>query len=135
MLVYRLEKVQCGSVSLVSATWALPSPPTRYAPGTMWWFGNRTAAKARPLQEAGAVLAERPKGAPSGADVAFTMSADDSALDAVTVTSGEQGCIAKNLLLEVLTGSLGRTHPNDLRASATFRRHHFSQKRNDAVTA
>ena len=53
---------------------------------------NRTAAKARPLQEAGAVLAESPKGAASGPDVVFTMLADDSALDAVMV--GENGLLA-----------------------------------------
>ena len=53
---------------------------------------NRTAAKARPLQEAGAVLAESPKGAAGGADVVFTMLADDSALDAVMV--GENGLLA-----------------------------------------
>src|ERR1700722_1048273 len=39
LFFYRLENLQCGSVSLVSATWALPSPPTWYAPGMMWWFG------------------------------------------------------------------------------------------------
>jgi 3-hydroxyisobutyrate dehydrogenase-like beta-hydroxyacid dehydrogenase len=53
---------------------------------------NRSAAKARPLQDAGAVLAESPKGAAGGADVVFTMLADDSALDAVM--SGENGLLA-----------------------------------------
>src|ERR1700679_2260287 len=53
---------------------------------------NRNAAKARPLQNAGAVSAESPKGAVRGADVVFTMLADDSALDAVM--SGENGLLA-----------------------------------------
>jgi 3-hydroxyisobutyrate dehydrogenase-like beta-hydroxyacid dehydrogenase len=53
---------------------------------------NRSAAKARPLQDIGAVLAESPKGAAGGADVVFTMLADDSALDAIM--SGENGLLA-----------------------------------------
>jgi 3-hydroxyisobutyrate dehydrogenase-like beta-hydroxyacid dehydrogenase len=50
---------------------------------------NRSAAKARPLQDAGAVLAESPKSAASGRDIIFTMLADDSALD--EVMAGENG--------------------------------------------
>jgi 3-hydroxyisobutyrate dehydrogenase-like beta-hydroxyacid dehydrogenase len=44
---------------------------------------NRSAAKAQPLAQAGAVLASSPKEAARGREVVFTMLADDAALDAV----------------------------------------------------
>jgi 3-hydroxyisobutyrate dehydrogenase-like beta-hydroxyacid dehydrogenase len=47
---------------------------------TVW---NRSAAKARPLIEAGALLAATPKEAASGREAVITMLADDAALDAV----------------------------------------------------
>lgn len=47
---------------------------------TVW---NRSAAKAAPLVAAGARLARTPREAVAGCDVAFTMLADDAALDAV----------------------------------------------------
>ena len=53
---------------------------------------NRSIGKARALTEAGAVLAESPKGAASGRDIVFTMLGDDSALD--SVMSGENGLLA-----------------------------------------
>jgi 3-hydroxyisobutyrate dehydrogenase-like beta-hydroxyacid dehydrogenase len=53
---------------------------------------NRTAAKARPVQDAGAVLAGSPKSAANGRDIVFTMLADDSALD--EVVAGENGLLA-----------------------------------------
>ncbi len=53
---------------------------------------NRTPAKAVPLVEQGARAADSPRGAASGADVVFTMIADDPALEAVTL--GEGGALA-----------------------------------------
>jgi 3-hydroxyisobutyrate dehydrogenase-like beta-hydroxyacid dehydrogenase len=53
---------------------------------------NRSAAKARPLVEAGAVLASSPRDAARGRDAVFTMLADDAALDAVL--QGEDGLMA-----------------------------------------
>jgi 3-hydroxyisobutyrate dehydrogenase-like beta-hydroxyacid dehydrogenase len=50
---------------------------------------NRTADKARPLVEAGAVLAANPKAAAADRDVVFTMLADDAALSAVL--AGDSG--------------------------------------------
>ena len=56
---------------------------------TIW---NRTAAKARALMEAGAVVAATPKDAAGTSTVVFTMLADDSALEAVL--AGENGMVA-----------------------------------------
>ena len=56
---------------------------------TVW---NRSAAKARSLVDAGAVLAATPKEAAAGKAAVITMLADDSALDAVL--TGETGLIA-----------------------------------------
>jgi len=53
---------------------------------------NRTAAKAEPLVEKGAVLAATPGKAAKDADVVFTMVADDKALEAVTF--GDDGILA-----------------------------------------
>ncbi len=53
---------------------------------------NRSSDKARPLTDAGAELAESPKGAASGRDIVFTMVGDDSALD--SVMSGQNGLLA-----------------------------------------
>jgi 3-hydroxyisobutyrate dehydrogenase-like beta-hydroxyacid dehydrogenase len=53
---------------------------------------NRSAAKARPLMEAGAVLASSPKDAAHGREAVFTMLADDAALNAVL--HGEDGLMA-----------------------------------------
>jgi 3-hydroxyisobutyrate dehydrogenase-like beta-hydroxyacid dehydrogenase len=53
---------------------------------------NRTAGKARPLVDAGAVLVESPQAAATDRDVVFTMLADDAALD--TVLAGENGLLA-----------------------------------------
>jgi len=53
---------------------------------------NRTAAKAEPLVEKGAVLAATPGEAAKDADVVFTMVADDKALEAVTF--GDDGILA-----------------------------------------
>ena len=55
---------------------------------TVW---NRSPARARPLIEAGAVLAATPREAAAGRDVVFTMLADDSALD--SVLAGDQGLL------------------------------------------
>lgn len=56
---------------------------------TVW---NRTAAKARPLVDAGAKLAATPKDAASGQAAVLSMLADDSALDAALI--GDTGLIA-----------------------------------------
>jgi 3-hydroxyisobutyrate dehydrogenase-like beta-hydroxyacid dehydrogenase len=53
---------------------------------------NRSAAKAAPLVEAGAVLAATPKEAAVGREAVFTMLADDAALGAVL--DGDAGLIA-----------------------------------------
>jgi 3-hydroxyisobutyrate dehydrogenase-like beta-hydroxyacid dehydrogenase len=53
---------------------------------------NRSAEKARPLVDAGAVLVENPKAAATDRDVVFTMLADDAALDAVL--AGQSGLVA-----------------------------------------
>jgi 3-hydroxyisobutyrate dehydrogenase-like beta-hydroxyacid dehydrogenase len=53
---------------------------------------NRSISKARSLTDAGAELAESPKGAANGRDIVFTMLGDDSALD--SVMSGENGLLA-----------------------------------------
>jgi 3-hydroxyisobutyrate dehydrogenase-like beta-hydroxyacid dehydrogenase len=53
---------------------------------------NRTPDKARPLVEAGAVLAASPKVAATGCDVVLSMLADDAALGAVL--AGEDGLYA-----------------------------------------
>jgi 3-hydroxyisobutyrate dehydrogenase-like beta-hydroxyacid dehydrogenase len=53
---------------------------------------NRNAAKAAEVVKAGAKLVNSPKEAASGADVVFTMIADNAALEAVTM--GENGAIA-----------------------------------------
>jgi len=53
---------------------------------------NRTAGKARPLVDAGAVVVESPQAAATDRDVVFTMLADDAALD--TVMAGEKGLLA-----------------------------------------
>jgi 3-hydroxyisobutyrate dehydrogenase-like beta-hydroxyacid dehydrogenase len=53
---------------------------------------NRSASKAGPLIEAGAVLAPTPKAAAAGRDVVFSMLADDAALDAVLC--GDDGLLA-----------------------------------------
>jgi 3-hydroxyisobutyrate dehydrogenase-like beta-hydroxyacid dehydrogenase len=50
---------------------------------------NRSAEKARPLIDAGAVLAASPKAAAAGRDVVLTMLADDAAL--LAVLAGENG--------------------------------------------
>jgi 3-hydroxyisobutyrate dehydrogenase-like beta-hydroxyacid dehydrogenase len=44
---------------------------------------NRSAAKAQPLVQAGAVLASSPQEAARGREVVFTMLADDAALDSI----------------------------------------------------
>jgi len=56
---------------------------------TVW---NRSAAKALPLTEAGAVLAGSPKEAASGREVIITMLADDAALEFVLY--GDEGMLA-----------------------------------------
>jgi 3-hydroxyisobutyrate dehydrogenase-like beta-hydroxyacid dehydrogenase len=56
---------------------------------TVW---NRSAAKAGPLVEAGALLAASPKAAATGCEVLITMVADDAALDGVM--SGDAGVFA-----------------------------------------
>jgi 3-hydroxyisobutyrate dehydrogenase-like beta-hydroxyacid dehydrogenase len=53
---------------------------------------NRSPAKARPLVEAGALLASSPKDAAHGRDAVFSMLADDAALD--EVLHGEEGLMA-----------------------------------------
>jgi 3-hydroxyisobutyrate dehydrogenase-like beta-hydroxyacid dehydrogenase len=53
---------------------------------------NRTAGKARPLIDAGAVLVQSPQATATERDVVFTMLADDAALD--TVLAGENGLLA-----------------------------------------
>lgn len=52
---------------------------------TVW---NRTPEKAQPLVEAGARQAERPADAAEGAEIVFTMLADDRAVEAVTFGDG-----------------------------------------------
>ncbi len=52
---------------------------------------NRTASKAEPLVEKGATLASTPGEAAKGADVVFTMVADDHALEGVTF--GDDGIL------------------------------------------
>jgi 3-hydroxyisobutyrate dehydrogenase-like beta-hydroxyacid dehydrogenase len=52
---------------------------------------NRTRARAKPLQEKGASVADTPAGACSGAEVVFTMLADDHAVE--DVVFGEQGIL------------------------------------------
>lgn len=52
---------------------------------------NRSADKARPLQQAGAKVASTPREAAQGADVLATMVADDDALK--TVLEGENGAL------------------------------------------
>lgn len=56
---------------------------------TVW---NRSASKAQPLTEAGAVLARSPREAAAGREVVITMLADDAALDAVL--EGDDGILA-----------------------------------------
>jgi 3-hydroxyisobutyrate dehydrogenase-like beta-hydroxyacid dehydrogenase len=56
---------------------------------TVW---NRSAAKALPMTQAGAVLAGSPKEAAAGREVVITMLADDAALDAVLY--GDDGMLA-----------------------------------------
>jgi len=56
---------------------------------TVW---NRSAAKARPLTDLGAVLVGTPKEAAAGRQAVITMLADDAALDAVV--HGEDGILA-----------------------------------------
>jgi len=53
---------------------------------------NRSPEKARPLLDIGASLAASPQAAATGADVVFTMLADDSALD--SVMAGANGLAA-----------------------------------------
>jgi len=53
---------------------------------------NRNAAKAAEVVKAGAKLVNSPKEAAAGADVVFTMIADNAALEAVTL--GENGAVA-----------------------------------------
>jgi 3-hydroxyisobutyrate dehydrogenase-like beta-hydroxyacid dehydrogenase len=53
---------------------------------------NRTAAKATPLVDAGAVSAETPRRAAHGRDVVFSMLADDAALEALL--EGDDGLVA-----------------------------------------
>jgi len=53
---------------------------------------NRTAAKARPLVDAGLRLAPTPREAAAAADVVFTMVTDDDALHAVV--TGDDGVLA-----------------------------------------
>jgi len=56
---------------------------------TVW---NRSATKARPLTQAGALLADTPRAAAAGNAVVVTMLADDAALD--SIVAGEQGLAA-----------------------------------------
>jgi 3-hydroxyisobutyrate dehydrogenase-like beta-hydroxyacid dehydrogenase len=53
---------------------------------------NRSAAKAQPLTQAGAMLAASPKAAATGREVVFTMLAEDAVLEAVL--EGDQGVYA-----------------------------------------
>ena len=53
---------------------------------------NRNSAKARPLVELGAALADSAKSAADGKEVGCTMLADDSALE--SVIAGENGVVA-----------------------------------------
>jgi len=53
---------------------------------------NRSADKAKPLTESGAVLASSPREAAAGREVVITMLADDAALDAVV--EGDDGMLA-----------------------------------------
>jgi 3-hydroxyisobutyrate dehydrogenase-like beta-hydroxyacid dehydrogenase len=53
---------------------------------------NRSAQKAHPLVDGGAVLAETPRAAAAGKTVVFSMLADDTALD--SVVAGENGLAA-----------------------------------------
>ena len=56
---------------------------------TVW---NRSAAKAKPLLQAGATLAANPAELAAGKPIVFSMLADDGALDAVL--SGDEGLLA-----------------------------------------
>lgn len=58
-------------------------------PLTLW---NRTAARAKPLVDAGATLASSPREAASGADIIISMLADDEASRGVWL--GESGALA-----------------------------------------
>jgi 3-hydroxyisobutyrate dehydrogenase-like beta-hydroxyacid dehydrogenase len=68
---------------------------------------NRSRAKARPLVEQGARAADSPAAAAQGADVVFTMIADDAALETVTVgASGALGAMgAGSTLIDMSTVS------------------------------
>ena len=52
---------------------------------------NRTRAAAEPLEQAGAVVASSPRDAAAGAEVLFTMLADDAAVEAVLL--GRDGAV------------------------------------------
>ncbi|TDD43098.1 NAD(P)-dependent oxidoreductase [Nonomuraea terrae] len=62
------------------------------ASGNQVYAWNRTAAKAAPLVERGAVWRETPRQIAEAAEVIFSMVADDAALEAIT--SGPEGILA-----------------------------------------
>lgn len=71
---------------------------------------NRTADRARPLAEAGAAIAASPREAAAGADMVFTMVADDAASRAMW--QGDDGALAGvkrgTLLVESSTVTVAR---------------------------
>ena len=86
---------------------------------------NRSAERARPLESKGAVVADSPRAAASGADIVFSMVADDAASRAMW--NGEHGALAgarpDSIAVECSTLTVGRVRELDdaaARAGCTF---------------
>jgi 3-hydroxyisobutyrate dehydrogenase-like beta-hydroxyacid dehydrogenase len=86
---------------------------------------NRTAAKARPLVNAGATLAESPRAAAADRDVVFTMLADDAALD--SVLAGENGLLAglSDGALHISLSTIAVATAEQIEATHLAHRQHF----------
>jgi 3-hydroxyisobutyrate dehydrogenase-like beta-hydroxyacid dehydrogenase len=86
---------------------------------------NRSADKARPLVDAGALLMENPKAAATDRDIVFSMLADDAALEAVL--SGEKGLAAglRPGALHVSMSTIAVATADRIAASHLARGQHF----------
>jgi 3-hydroxyisobutyrate dehydrogenase-like beta-hydroxyacid dehydrogenase len=86
---------------------------------------NRSADKARPLVEAGATLVDSPKAAAALSEVAFSMLADDAALN--SVLGGEHGVLAglRPSALHVSMSTIGVATADEVASLHRNRGQHF----------
>ncbi len=108
-------KPEAGFIGLGSM--GLPMAQRLLAAGVRLTVFNRTAAKAQPLIENGAILAQTRADAAVPGGIVFTMLADDAAVESVVV--GEQG-IARRLAPGGIHVSMSTIAPSTARLLARY---------------